>query len=101
MRIAVPKESAAGEHRVATVPDVVGRLVKLGAEVLVEAGAGVGAFHSDEAFSAAGARIVTDAAELYRDGDVVLKVQPPTLEEAESLREGTILIRSPHAAQEP
>lgn len=92
MRIAVPKESAAGEHRVATVPDVVGRLVKLGVEVLVEAGAGAGAFHSDEAFAAAGARIVTDDAEFYRDGDVVLKVQPPTLEEAERLREGTILI---------
>ncbi|MGH8585513.1 MAG: NAD(P) transhydrogenase subunit alpha, partial [Gammaproteobacteria bacterium] len=92
MRIAVPKESAAGEHRVATVPDVVGRLVKLGVEVLVEAGAGAGAFHSDEAFAAAGARIVTDAAELYREGDVVLKVQPPTLEEVERLREGTILI---------
>jgi NAD(P) transhydrogenase subunit alpha len=92
MRIAVPKEITAGEQRVATVPDVVGRLVKLGVEVLVEAGAGAGAFQSDEAYAAAGAKIVADAAGLYRDADVVLKVQPPTLEEVEALREGTILI---------
>ncbi len=92
MKIAVPRESTAGEQRVATVPDVVGRLVKLGAEVLVESGAGAGAFQSDEAFAAAGATIVADGAEVYRAGDVVLRVQAPTLEEARRLREGAILI---------
>lgn len=98
MKIAVPKERTAGEKRVATVPEVVTRLANMDVQVLVEAGAGVESNHTDEAYSQAGARIVNDASQLYADPDVVLRVQPPTLEEARQLAEGCVLIgfMSPH-----
>jgi proton-translocating NAD(P)+ transhydrogenase subunit alpha len=92
MKIAVPRETVPGERRVALIPDAAGTLVKAGLEVLVEAGAGAGAFHADAAFEKAGARIVPDAATLYGQADVVLKVQKPTLEEADRLREGAVLV---------
>ncbi len=91
MKIAVPREIAPGERRVALTPEAVAALIKSGLEVLVEAGAGAGAFHADEAYTQAGARIV-DAASLYGQGDVVLKVQKPTLAEADQLRDGVVLI---------
>src|SRR5512134_1716157 len=90
MRIAVPREIVPGERRVALIPDAAATLVKAGLEVLVEAGAG--AFHADAAFEKAGARIVPDAATLYGQADVVLKVQKPTLEEVDRLREGSVLV---------
>jgi NAD(P) transhydrogenase subunit alpha len=92
MKIAVPRETVPGERRVALIPDAAATLVKAGLEVLVEAGAGAGAFHADAAFEKAGARIVPDAATLYGQADVVLKVQKPTLEEADRLREGSVLV---------
>ena len=92
MKIAVPRETAPGERRVALTPNAAAALVKSGLEVLVEAGAGEGAFHSDAAFEKAGARIVPDAATLYGQGDVVLKVQKPALAEADQLREGVVLV---------
>jgi NAD(P) transhydrogenase subunit alpha len=101
VKIAVPKESAPGERRVALTPEAAGALVKSGLEVLVEAGAGAGAFHSDAAYEQAGARIVPDAAALYRGTDVVLKVQKPSPEEVEQLREGTVLISFLNALGSP
>ena len=92
MKIAVPKETVPGERRVALTPEAVAGLVKSKLEVLVETGAGDGAFHSDEAFTQAGARIVPNAAALYSQADIVTKVQKPTLEEVEQLREGTVLV---------
>ncbi len=92
MKIAVPREIAPGERRVAVTPDAAAALVKGGLEVAVEAGAGEGAFHADAAFEKAGARIAPDAATLYRDADVVLKVQKPTRAEVERLREGAVLV---------
>ena len=92
MKIAVPREIAPGERRVALIPDAVATLVKAGLEVLVQAGAGAGAFHDDAAFEKAGARIVSDGASLYGQADVVVKVQKPTLEEADRLREGCVLV---------
>src|SRR5262245_34702550 len=92
MKIAVPTEIAPGERRVALIPDTVATLVKAGLEVLVQAGAGSGAFHDDAAFEKAGARIVSDAASLYGQADIVVKVQKPTLEEADRLREGCVLV---------
>ncbi len=79
MKVAVPREIAPGERRIALVPDAAAALVKSGLEVLVETGAGEGAFHADAAFEKAGARIVPDAGTLYGEADVVLKVQRPTL----------------------
>ncbi|HXJ33165.1 MAG TPA: Re/Si-specific NAD(P)(+) transhydrogenase subunit alpha [Candidatus Eisenbacteria bacterium] len=92
MKIAVPREIVPGERRVALTPDATAVLVKAGLEVLVEAGAGVGAFHADPAFEKAGARIVPDAATLYGQADVVLKVQKPSLDEVDRLREGAVLV---------
>jgi NAD(P) transhydrogenase subunit alpha len=92
MKIAVPTERAAGEKRVATVPEVVTRYSKMGVEVLIEKGAGEGSFHSDDAYAAAGAKIVADPTEMYATADAVLRVQAPTVEEAQQLREGSMLI---------
>ena len=76
-KIGIPKEIAAGEHRVAATPDTVKRLQKLGFEVLVESNAGQAARFSNEAYQSAGCEIVSTATELWNRADVVLKVQPP------------------------
>ena len=91
MQIGVPKETLPGERRVAMMPDATSRLVKAGAECLVESDAGNGAMARDAQYEAAGARIV-DAAALYQAADVVTRVQPPSLEEAGRLRSGTVLV---------
>jgi proton-translocating NAD(P)+ transhydrogenase subunit alpha len=88
MRVGVPKESAAGERRVALVPELVSRLVPGGFEVLVEQGAGEAASFLDSAYEEAGARIVSDP----YDVDAVVKVQGPSAEETARLREGQVLI---------
>lgn len=87
MRIAVPREIVPGERRVALVPDVAARLVKEGAVVVVELGAGVRAGFTDDAYRAAGAVIAPDAPSTYADGDVILKVQRPVYDEALSTHE--------------
>ena len=101
MRIAVPKEIAPGERRVALTPEVAAALVKGGLAVLVETGAGEGAFHADAAFEKAGARIVPDASTLYGLADVVLKVQRPALAEVDRLREGAVLVSFLQALTSP
>ena len=88
--IGVPKETAPLERRVALVPDVVSRLVKAGLEVVVESGAGAGAFLADEAYAKAGAR-VGSRAEAYGAG-VVARVQPPEPEDFPLLAPGAALI---------
>ncbi len=102
MKIAVPKECAAGEQRVAIVPEVVARFGKLGVEVLIEEGAGAAAYQPDQSYTAAGATVVQDAERLYREADVVLRVQPPTIEEAHRLREGGMVVgfMAPHKSAE-
>jgi len=98
MKIGVPRESGPGERRVAVVPDGIRQLKAAGAEVLVQAGAGAGAFHADKAYADAGATVVSDPALLWSDADAVLKIQPPlphpTLDrhEADLLREGAVLV---------
>jgi len=76
MKVAVVKESAPGERRVALVPETVPRLVQAGLEVLVEAGAGDGAWFPDSAYTAAGAT-VTSTDNLYATADVILTVTRP------------------------
>jgi H+-translocating NAD(P) transhydrogenase subunit alpha len=89
MKVSVPKESAAGERRVALVPDVVRRLVSIGLEVGVEEGAGEGAHHSDSAYEEAGATVSQGVG---LSGDVVAKVGTPTPDEIGRLRPGAVLI---------
>ena len=91
MRIGVPKETAAGEHRVALVPEVVSKLEAKGLDVLVQSGAGEGALLSDDAFTEAGAEISSDAAEVWRS-DIVVTIAPPDPETIRGLGQGSILI---------
>jgi NAD(P) transhydrogenase subunit alpha len=88
MRIGVPTETAAGERRVALVPEVVGKLVPAGFEVLVQRGAGEAASFPDAAYQEAGAHLVDD----WGDAEAVVKVQKPSEEEAARLRDGQVLI---------
>ncbi len=92
MNIGVPKEIATGEHRVALVPDSVAILVKAGLAVLLETGAGAGAHFSDSEYEKAGARLAPDAATVWREAGVVLKVQKPAGPEIDWLREAQVLI---------
>ena len=99
--IGVPKETAAGEKRVATVPDVVEKLIKLGFSVAVESGAGDAANFSDETYRAAGATIVPSAADIWGRSDIVFKARVPSPEEVGQLREGATLIGFIWPAQNP
>src|SRR5580765_4661783 len=101
MRIVVLRETTPGERRVALTPDAAAALVKTGLEVLVEAGAGEGAFHADAAYDKAGAKIVRDGGALWREADVVVKVQKPTLDEADQLRSGATLVSFLQALTSP
>jgi len=89
--IFVPKEILEGETRVAAVPETVQRLIRDGFEVSVERGAGLASMISDEALQRAGATL-SDGAALYATADVVLKLHPPTLEEAAQLKEAGLLV---------
>ncbi|MDY0105457.1 MAG: Re/Si-specific NAD(P)(+) transhydrogenase subunit alpha [Giesbergeria sp.] len=100
-RIGVPREIFHGEKRVATVPDVVEKLIKLGFAVAVESGAGDGAHFSDDTYRAAGAEILPDAAALWAASDIVLKVRPPSSDEVALMREGGTLIGFVWPAQNP
>jgi NAD(P) transhydrogenase subunit alpha len=91
MRIGVPKETAAGEQRVALVPEVVGKLKAKGLDVVVQSAAGAGALLSDAAFAQAGAQVSQDAAEIWRS-DVVVTITPPAPEQIRALGAGSILI---------
>ncbi|MBK8148437.1 MAG: Re/Si-specific NAD(P)(+) transhydrogenase subunit alpha [Acidobacteria bacterium] len=98
MKIGVPKEVFEGECRVAATPDTAKKLQQLGFEVLIESGAGENASFSDDAFAEANCRIVNDAAELWSEADVILKVRQPMenpktgKHEADLLTEGKTLI---------
>src|SRR4051812_44033071 len=91
MRIGVPVETAAGERRVALVPDSVARLVKAGHQVRVQRGAGAGSFHSDEAFATAGATLV-DGTTIQEEIDLIAKVRAPSSDEAAALKPGTAIV---------
>lgn len=88
--IGVPKESAANERRVALIPDAASRLS--GCEVLLESGAGDSALYPDSAYIQKGTKIASGKRELYERADMLLKVQPPSVEDAKLLKEGSVLI---------
>ena len=91
MRIGVPKETAAGEHRVALVPEVIGKLRAKGLEVVVQSGAGDDALLSDAAYIAAGATVSPDAEQVW-GSDVVVTIAPPDPQAIRGLGAGSILI---------
>jgi len=101
MRIGVPKETAHGEKRVATVPDVVQKLIKLGFTVAVESGAGDAANFADDTYREAGAEVLPNAADLWARSDIVFKVRAPSVDEVALMREGSTLISFIWPAQNP
>jgi H+-translocating NAD(P) transhydrogenase subunit alpha len=99
--IGVPREVFPGEKRVATVPEVVEKLIKLGFRVAIESGAGDAANFPDDAYRAAGAEVVPTAAELWAKADMVFKVRPPSADEVGMIRDGGTLIGFIWPAQNP
>lgn len=99
MMVGVPREVVPGERRVALVPDLVPQLTKAGLQVLVEPQAGVAAAFLDASYQAKGAQLASD---VLPRADILLKVQPPTLEEVGRIKEGAILIGflQPHSQAE-
>ncbi|MEM9388634.1 MAG: Re/Si-specific NAD(P)(+) transhydrogenase subunit alpha [Pseudomonadota bacterium] len=92
MKVGALKETASGEARVALTPESAGRLQKLGYECVVQAGAGVAASITDEAYQAAGVEVVASAADLWSTADVIVKVREPSLEELDAAPDGKTLI---------
>jgi len=99
IKIAVLKETRAGEQRVALVPSVIDKVTKLGVAVSMQSGAGDAIKLPDSAFR--NVTFVANVADLVRDADIVLAVQPPPLEAVQGMREGAILISFVYAAKEP
>lgn len=100
MKLSVPKETKFKENRVALTPDVVKDLVKKGFEVLVETGAGLNSFYADEAYTAAGAQVASKE-QVYSQGDVLLKVNPPAADEIAKMKKESIVISFMWAATNP
>jgi H+-translocating NAD(P) transhydrogenase subunit alpha len=107
MKVAVVKERRPFEHRVAASPDTVKRMIGMGLQVVVESGAGEGAWFRDAAFAEAGASIAADEATALGDADIVLKVQGPLLggeggiDELALFKRGAVLIGLLQPAQNP
>ena len=107
MIIGIPKEIMPGEDRVSSSPATVAQMVKDGLTVLVEKGAGDGAFYHDDAYMEAGAEVVSSAQELYDRSDVILKVKEPLFNhdvnksEVDMMHKGQLLILLPCGAREP
>lgn len=100
IKLAVPKEKVAGEQRVALSPDVVKRLCAMDLAVAIEQNAGLSTGHTDQAYEQA--TIVQDHATLVQDADIILTVQPPSLEDIQQYKEGAVLVGflSPYANDE-
>ncbi len=99
--IGVPREIFPGEKRVATVPEAVEKLIKLGFRVAVESGAGAAANVSDEDYTVSGATIIKTAEELWASSDIVFKVRAPSADEVKLMREGGTLVSFIWPAQNP
>ena len=90
MLIGVPRELQPGEHRAAMIPASVQKLVRAGAEVMIESGLGLGAGHSDEEYATAGARVAHDRAALLAQSELVLRLHKPPVAEIAQLKRGAI-----------
>ena len=92
MKLAILRETAEGEARVAASPETVKKLIGLGLDVIVEAGAGAGSSIADDLYAEAGAAIAANAAETLQDADIVFKVQRPDAEQLAQMKSGALLI---------
>ena len=88
MVIGVPKETLGGENRIGVTPNTIKELIKKDFEVIIESGAGIGSFITDEDYQAAGAKIISNANEVYNSSDAIIKVNPPSNDEINLLKEG-------------
>ncbi len=98
MKIGVPKEIKANEHRVALTPSGAAALVETGHDVIVESGAGTGSGFFDEQYRSAGARLAGDAESIWSEADIIVKVKEPLLSEWPHLRVGQIVFTYFHFA---
>jgi NAD(P) transhydrogenase subunit alpha len=100
IRLAVPNEIFPGERRIALEPGIAKRLIEMGVELYMEKGAALSAHFSDDAFE--GVKIIDTPAELYKDADLIFKVQPPTLEELDMIKSGAVIVgfMAPHKNEE-
>ncbi|MCX7887537.1 MAG: Re/Si-specific NAD(P)(+) transhydrogenase subunit alpha [Verrucomicrobiae bacterium] len=98
MKIGIPRETVAGERRVALTPEAAALLVRSKLEVLVEKGAGSGAWFTDADYETAGAQVVPD---VFGEADIVAKLHRPTAQELDRMREGSVLICFLYAASQP
>ncbi|MGJ3258600.1 MAG: Re/Si-specific NAD(P)(+) transhydrogenase subunit alpha [Rhodospirillales bacterium] len=101
MKIAIPKERAPGEDRVAASIEVIGKLINLGCEVVVESGAGDGASISDDAFKDAGASVAKDFAATVKDAGMVWKITAPNKTESGKLSKGQAVCAHLSALTDP
>jgi len=92
VRIAIPRETAPREQRVALIPETVAKLVKAGFQVGIESGAGLAASHTDEAYRTAGATLAPDLAACVTGADAILKVREPSPAEIAAYPEGALLL---------
>ncbi len=92
MKIAVMKETHQGEMRVPLIPPTADRLVKLGAEVVIESGLGLTCRHQDSDYEKVGARIETSRGEMLKTADIILRLRKPPIEEIEQMKKGCIHI---------
>ena len=90
--VAVARESATGERRIAATPETCKKLIALGAQVRVQRGAGLDAGFTDDAYAAVGAQLADDATATYSNADLVLCVQPPSATTLTQLKEGATLV---------
>ena len=101
MKVGVPTEIKPDEYRVAITPAGVRELTTHGHDVLIQSGAGDGSLIDDDDYVAQGARIVADAAAVFAEADMVLKVKEPQAGESELLRDGQVLFTYLHLAPAP
>jgi alanine dehydrogenase len=101
MIIGCPKEIKKFENRVGLIPSTVKTLVRAGAKVLIEKGAGAGSFISDQAYVDAGAQILEQAGDVWAEADVIAKVKEPLEEEFQFFRENLVIYTFLHLAAEP
>jgi NAD(P) transhydrogenase subunit alpha len=94
MRIAVPKETAPGERRVALVPESCKKLKQAGYDLSIQSGAGDAAGYADTEYAQAGADVQRDRAALFANGDLVLAVTAPTVDDVQAMRPGAIYVGS-------
>ena len=101
MKLAIPKESADGEFRVAASPETVKKLTQAGISVVVQANAGISSDISDEQFLSAGAELAADFQTAVSQADLILKIQPPSSEEIKLLPKGCCLVCLMNARTDP